>query len=275
MTSNRQGAQLRSLTDRLSIARSRLDELEMTAPRIAHDAALGDEEARAGFQEVQKDIDKLRAEVDLLTKAIAYENEQVNRKATARRRAEQAAIIERGMKKARKLFEDDFPELQRRLAPAIEQYKKILKSSADVLAALPLRQPIRAGLLLSAREIHLAVNYEIARLDAVAISSAQDMYRVFPRANGIGVAALQHPESIQNLSERLEEALGMLENELNTKSVFPAAVDGSGEMPAAAAVGHGAAAAGATTAKRTAAEIQIEMQAESDWRDATLPAEGL
>jgi hypothetical protein len=128
-----------TIAERLAQDRARLAELETSESALAHAAALGSDDARGKFKAVRKEIEDTRANIVLLEKASVHEAEQLKIETVARQRKEREAIKARAFKIARRRLELA-ATLTQQLATVIGTAKKIQSLTADLRAAVPLRE---------------------------------------------------------------------------------------------------------------------------------------
>jgi hypothetical protein len=207
------------IAERLAQARTRLAELKSSEPELAHAAALGADGARDKFRAARREIEDTQANIELLEKASLHEAEQLKTETLARQRKERDAIKARALKLARRRLELA-ATLTQQLATVIATSKKIQSLTAELRAAVPLREPMPPGLMLYPAEIRAAINNDIVRIDAVPIRSMADLALTFPRAESAGASMMQG-EARPSLADAFKDALTMLEREVSTHPMFP------------------------------------------------------
>ena len=201
---------------------AQLTEGEQSVPRLATEARFGGPKERVKLRAARTKIRKLQADIEECEQALVFEREQADKKMLESQRAERDAILHRGWKKA-DAFYDGLNEESRIIAAAVDQHRKNIDLATEARAALPLREPIRVGLLFGFSEIRQIINDEIARLDGIAPQTVADIERAFPRARGLGLNKLLNPAEIQPLAEKVAAAKAALEKELQTRPAFPRA----------------------------------------------------
>jgi hypothetical protein len=207
------------IAERLAAARARLAELEASEPGLAHAAALGSDTARKQFNAVRQEIQETQANIELLEKANVHEAEELKKETISRQRKMREDIKARAFKIARRRLELA-ATLTQQLATVIGTSKKIQSLTADLRAAVPLREPMPVGLMLYPGEIRAAIDAEIIRIDAVPILSMADLDMTFPRAERAG-RSMMRGEIRPSLADGFQDALIMLEREVSTRPMFP------------------------------------------------------
>jgi len=207
------------IAERLAAARARLAELKSSEPELAHAAALGADGARDKFRAARKEIEDTQANIELLEKASLHEAEQLKIETVARQRKERENIKLRAFKIARRRLELA-ATLTQQLATVIGTAKKIQSLTADLRAAVPLREPMPVALMLYPGEIRAAIDAEIIRIDNVPIQSMADLDMTFPRAERAG-RSMMRGEIRPSLVDGFKDALIMLEREVSTHPMFP------------------------------------------------------
>lgn len=234
MITPKPNAQAESIATQLDQAEQKLAELRAAEPRLAHDAALGVEGARAHYEEAHRTIADTEADVELLTKALAHAQQSADRKAAARKRGEQAAIRERALKSARQRVAM-FEELSATIAKAISLKNKINESCANLRASLPLPEPLPIGLLVNEAEVRQLINNEIIRFDGIQIQDRSDIHRTFPRV-ATGHFLPVNPATIQPMADAVAASITMLDGELLKIALASAASPGADAPLAVTAV---------------------------------------
>ena len=207
------------IAERLVQARTRLAELKSSEPELAHAAALGVDGARDKFRAAQREIEETQANFELLEKASVHEAEELKKETIARQRKVREDIKVRAFKIARRRLELA-ATLTQQLATVIGTAKKIQSLTADLRAAVPLREPMPVALMLYPGEIRAAIDAEIIRIDNVPIQSMADLDMTFPRAERAG-RSMMRGEIRPSLVDGFKDALIMLEREVSTHPMFP------------------------------------------------------